>query len=145
MTACIEFTGGRRKSGYGYAQFQGRQYLAHRLAYSLNELLHPDALKGVVIRHNCDNPGCVNVDHLQPGTVQDKMADMAARGRRVIGESVGTSKLTAQQVGEIKATYVPRSKTANQYALAKAYGVTQSEISQILSGARWAHTERQSK
>lgn len=145
MTACIEFTGARRKSGYGYAQFRGRQYLAHRLAYSLNELLHPDAFKGVVIRHKCDNPGCINVEHLEPGTTQDNMDDMAARGRRVRGELVGNAKLTAQQITAIRAAYVPRSKTANQCALARAYGVTQAEISLILSGLRWAHIERPSK
>ncbi len=136
---CIPFEGAKRKSGYGYAQFKGRQYLAHRLAYALNEWLHPDALKGVVIRHKCDNPSCINVEHLEPGTTQDNINDMHARGRAAIGEKAGGSKLTATQILEIKAAYVPRSNHANQYALAKKYGVTQSEISQVISGKRWAH------
>ncbi len=139
MKNCINFEGGKRKSGYGYAQFMGRQFLAHRLAFALNEMVHPDALKGIVIRHKCDNPSCINVEHLEQGSTRDNMNDMNERGRRVRGELVGNSKLTALQICEIKAAYVPRSVQANQYALAKRYGVTQSEISHIISGKRWAH------
>lgn len=139
-TGCIQFSGGKRKSGYGYTQFLGRQFLAHRLAYALNEMKHPDALKGVVIRHKCDNPSCINVEHLEPGTVRDNVADKVARGRHPRGESASGSKLTKQQVNEIRSAYVPRSKHANQYALAKQHGVTQSEISQIIAGKRWAHS-----
>lgn len=139
MNKCIVFLGGKRKSGYGYAQFMGRQYLAHRLAYALNELTHPDAFKGVVIRHKCDNPSCINVEHLEPGTTKDNMDDMSIRGRRAIGSMVGNSKLTEDQVSKLRGEYVPRSKHANQYALSKKYGVSQSEVSQILSGNRWAH------
>jgi hypothetical protein len=135
---CIEFSGGKRKSGYGYAQFQGRQFLAHRLAFSLNEMKHPDAFKGVVIRHKCDNPSCINVEHLEPGTTQDNMNDKLARGRHLRGESAGGCKLTEWQVNEIRSAYVPYSKHANQYVLANKYGVSQSEISQIIAGKRWA-------
>ena len=140
MNNCIIFEGAKRKSGYGYTQFMGRQFLAHRLAYSLNEWQHPDSLKGIVIRHKCDNPSCINVEHLEPGTTQDNMSDMTKRGRRAYGEQAGGSKLSIEQVTEIRASYVPRSKQANQYELAKKYGVSQSEISQIISIKRWAHT-----
>lgn len=139
MTPCIEFPGGKRKSGYGYTQFMGRQFLAHRVVFALNEWKHPDALKGIVIRHKCDNPSCINIDHLEPGTTQDNMNDMTARGRRVRGELVGNSKLTAAQIEEIRNTYRPRSKDANQYVLALKYGVSQSEISHVLAAKRWAH------
>ncbi len=136
---CINFEGSRNKSGYGYTQFLGRQVLAHRLAYALNEMRHPDLLKGFVIRHKCDNPSCINVEHLEIGTTKDNMDDMTRRGRRVRGELVGNSKLTAQQVREIKSSYIPRSKNANQRELAKKYNITQSQISQIISSKRWSH------
>lgn len=139
MTPCIEFPGGKRKSGYGYTQFMGRQFLAHRLAYALNEFRHPDALKGIVIRHKCDNPRCINVEHLESGTQQDNANDKVSRNRQLKGEQIHQSKLTAAQVAEIRALYVPRSKDANQYQLAQRFGVSQSEISQILSAKRWTH------
>lgn len=136
---CMPFSGGRRKSGYGYLQFMGKQVLAHRLAYALNEMLHPDALKGVVIRHRCDNPCCINVEHLEPGTTQDNTDDKVQRGRHLQGEQVGNSKLSAQQIHEIRAAYRPYSKDANQYRLAQQYGVSQAEISHIVSRKRWQH------
>lgn len=139
LTPCIPFGGSLRKSGYGYGQFQGRQFLAHRLAYALNEMVHPDALKGVVIRHRCDNPPCINVEHLLPGTVKDNVADRVEHGRNLRGEQVAQSKLTPAQVLEIRAAYEPRSVDANQYVLARRYGVSQSEISLILSGTNWKH------
>jgi hypothetical protein len=129
------------KSGYGRTQHKGRQVLTHRLAFCQSRGVEPEAIKGLVIRHKCDNPPCINPDHLEAGTVADNMADMTARGRRVKGESVGNSKLTEQQIAEIKAKYQPYSKDANQYQLSKQYGVTQSEISMIVCGARWAHTQ----
>jgi hypothetical protein len=138
-TGCIEFSGSIRRDGYGVAQFQGKQYLAHRLAFSLNEYKHPMALTGLVVRHKCDNPSCINVEHLEPGTQADNMTDMAARNRRAVGSKVGTSKLSELQVKEIRAAYTPRSKTHNQYQLARKYGVSQSEISHVISIKRWAH------
>lgn len=139
MNHCIEFPGATKGNGYGYTQFMGRQLLAHRLAYALNEFKHPDALKGIVIRHKCDNPRCINVEHLEPGTTQDNANDKVSRNRQLKGEQIHQSKLTAAQVAEIRALYVPRSKDANQYQLAQRFGVSQSEISQILSAKRWAH------
>lgn len=138
---CIEFQGGKGKKGYGYTQFMGRQYLAHRLAYALNEWLHPAALKGLVIRHRCDNPSCINVEHLEPGTTQDNVNDKVARGRHLFGELVGNSKLTAAQVAEILATYRPRSKDASQHALARKFGVSQAAISFVISGRNWPHMQ----
>lgn len=136
---CMPFEGGTRKSGYGYLQFMGKQYLAHRVAYALNEWLHPDALKGVVIRHKCDNPRCINVEHLEFGTTQDNTDDKVARGRHLFGELIAQAKLTSDEVEEIRGQYRPRSRHANQYALAQKFGVSQACISLLLAGKNWKH------
>lgn len=136
---CIQFSGSINEAGYGRTQFMGRQYLAHRLAFALNQMKHPDALKGVVIRHRCDNPSCINVDHLLPGTAADNMRDKVERGRQLVGEQIPQSKLTAAQVVAIRAAYRPRSRHANQRALAKAYGVSQATISLAIAGIHWKH------
>lgn len=142
---CIEHPGGKMQSGYGRTQYKGRQILAHRLAYCMASGIEPEQIKGVVIRHKCDNPSCVNPEHLEPGTIQDNMEDMTVRGRRVRGERVGNSRLTAEQINSIRDAYCPRSKDANQYALAKQHGVTQSLISMILNRKRWEHLSHEAK
>lgn len=140
LGACIEHGGRRMRTGYGRTQHKGKQILAHRLAYCLAAEIEPEQIQGMVVRHRCDNPGCVNPEHLELGSTQDNMNDMTERGRRVRGELVGNSKLTAEQIDEIRRAYVPRSKSHNQYALAEKYGVSQSLISMALRGCRWNHT-----
>ncbi len=57
--------------------------------------------KGIVVRHTCDVPECINPDHLIPGTHQDNMNDMKQRGRQGKGEKNSQAKLTEKQVREI--------------------------------------------
>lgn len=63
----------------GYGQFKG---LAHRWAYE--QFVGP-LYEGCVIRHSCDEPLCVNPDHLLIGSQADNVADRVARGRSARG------------------------------------------------------------
>jgi hypothetical protein len=38
-------------------------------------------LKGVMLLHSCDNPRCINPNHLRPGTAADNSKDMVRRRR----------------------------------------------------------------
>lgn len=142
LTPCVMHIGKRMRSGYGWLQVKGRQVLAHRFAYCTANGIDLDQIKGIVIRHRCDNHACVNPDHLEPGSQADNLRDMTERNRRAVGEKVGTSKLTSEQVAEIKNKYMPRSRHANQYALAREYGVTQGQISMIINSKRWSHSHQ---
>ena len=59
---------------------------AHRAIYFA---LHPKADQSLVVMHSCDNPSCVNPDHLKLGTVRDNMLDMCAKGRHNGGAPQG--------------------------------------------------------
>lgn len=77
---CWEFDGNRAAHGYGSVR-KGDQYgtrAAHRLAY---EAVHGPIPDGLEICHTCDNPPCINPDHLWAGTHADNMADKVAKGR----------------------------------------------------------------
>lgn len=76
---CVEWPFGRISTGYGTLKFQGRTWLAHRLALSLVEPWHPPY--GTFVLHSCDNPPCVNPSHLSWGTNAENMRQMAERGR----------------------------------------------------------------
>lgn len=105
---------------------------AHRASYFLHFGEIPE---GMHVLHKCDNRACVNPDHLFLGTCADNMADKAAKGRCNVrrGEGHYLSKLTKEQVLEIRAS------DAVQARLCEQYGVGPCTISQIKSGKRWRH------
>lgn len=76
------FTGKLRADGYGRLIRNGMEYRAHRVALALR-LGYADGVLplDVVVRHQCDNPPCVNPDHLLVGSQADNMRDAKVRGR----------------------------------------------------------------
>lgn len=118
-------TGGRM--GYGEIDHDGRQQPAHRLAY---QTWVGPVVPDEVVRHKCDNPPCINPDHLEPGTHAENAHDRDSRGRQGANQW-GTSKkwLTNEEVAEIRALMpVPRG---GQKLLAERYGVSATTISKI--------------
>jgi len=80
-SGCWEWKGKRNEHGYGifFAVRLGLDGVrAHRVVYE--HLVEPIP-EGMVLRHRCDNPPCVNPEHLVPGTHAENMADMVERGR----------------------------------------------------------------
>lgn len=88
---CWEWSGRRKKQvingkTYDYGIFalpvvagKRTEVRAHRFAW---ETWHRKPVPaGMVLRHGCDNPPCVNPAHLEPGTSADNMRDMVERGR----------------------------------------------------------------
>jgi hypothetical protein len=77
---CLIFTGSKDAKGYGQVTCMdaGRPLKAHRVAWESTVGPIPD---GLCVLHRCDNPACVNPDHLFLGTVGDNNTDMTAKGR----------------------------------------------------------------
>lgn len=123
-SGCLEFQGGRDKDGYGWCQGHGERK-AHRLSYVLTHGPIPD---GMMVRHKCDNPCCVNPDHLLLGTASDNMKDRSSRGRHPVGAKASQTKLTPEQRQEIK-----RRKQAGevQRRLAEEFNVSPAIICRL--------------
>lgn len=131
--ACWSWDGTHDSGGYATIRVGSKMAKAHRVAW---ELVNGPIPPGKLVRHRCDNPGCPRPDHLMLGTQVDNMADMRARGRerKARGEKSGKSKLTDQQVSEIRSRYRPYRVTHKR--LAAEYGMSTSQIVRILTGQR---------
>ena len=134
MSDCINWSKGIGSDGYGLTKRNNKLYRAHRLAYcDYHNIDHSD-IKGQLVRHTCDNPKCVNPEHLVIGTHQDNMDDMKKRNRSAKGLANGAGKLTPEQVTYIRTHYVKYSKEFGTVALGRKFGVHSSTISNVVRG-----------
>lgn len=131
---CCEWTGAKIPDGYGSLQVCYKHTLAHRFSYEITIGPIP---KGLYVLHKCDNPACVNPDHLFIGTQKDNVQDCISKGRFTRsdrrGEKCPTSKLTEKDV-----IYIRQSNLL-QRELAEHFGVTRQAIGDIRSRRNWSH------
>ncbi len=120
--------------GYGGFWYKGKKYRAYRLAYEFAKGPIP---KGKLICHSCDNPPCVNPEHLWAGTNKENLGDMKRKGRQAKGRDNGKVKLTIRQVKEIKAA--EKKGKCNRALFARRFGVTENAIYSIAIGRTWKH------
>ena len=141
LSACIEHKQKGSNGGYGNTTFNGRKIPLHRKVYCVANEVSPESISGLVVRHRCDNPRCINPEHLELGTVKDNVHDCISRGRarRGVskGEANGCAVLTAQQVQTIREKYQRYSRTNGTPQLAKRYGVSHQTIHQIVTYNSW--------
>lgn len=133
-SGCWEWKASRLRGGYGaFALRSHSETKAHRASYILHVGLIPE---GKCVLHVCDNRLCVNPEHLFLGNRGDNNRDRAQKGRsfRPCGELSPSAKLTEILVEEI------RHAKGFQSEIAKRYGINQSQVSRIRSGARWSHS-----
>jgi hypothetical protein len=133
---CWPWTGSRRVAGW-YGQWKagdGSPEQTHRAAWRLFVGPIPE---GGRILHRCDNPICVNPDHLFLGSQADNVKDMwvknRANPRQTHGEKHWSAKLTAEKVQEI------RGSNDRDADLAVKYGVARSTICDIRKRRIWKH------
>lgn len=133
-SGCWLWTASTKQNGYGQIGAFGTMVEAHRVSW----IIHCGPVPaGMQVLHECDVKTCVNPDHLFLGTAADNIADMDRKGRRrtvpVFGEAHYAAKLTADQATAIRLD--PRSQTA----IARAYGISQGQVSRIKRGTKWRH------
>lgn len=92
-TGCHVWQGTRNATDYGLLNHLGKVYLAHRLSW---QLIHGPISNGLFVMHKCDNPPCINPDHLTLGTAADNARDMVEKGRSIRGKQMPHRKYKSE-------------------------------------------------
>jgi len=110
VTGCWEWCGTIGAGGYGVISTASKPVYAHR--YSAK--LHGQDVEGMVVRHSCDNPRCVNPEHLDTGTHGDNVQDRVDRDRTAHGKEHYNARLTEADVIYIRRSDLSIKKLANK-------------------------------
>jgi hypothetical protein len=131
-SGCWEWGGAKSSSGYGRIGFDGARWACHRLmAHIKVGAVKPDD----IVCHRCDNPCCINPEHLFIGTQKQNVDDRDAKGRRnqVRGARQGSSKLTEDMVKAI------RLDTRKPSIIADEYGISRAHVGNLKHNRAWKH------
>ena len=137
-SGCWVWLGAVDSDGYGKTSHTAdglkRHVRSHRIVY---ELLVGPIPSGASLLHSCDNPCCVNPDHMRIGTQTENIEDREKRGRTSRGAEHHRATLTADQVVGIRAA------SGRNADIAKQFGITPSHAWLIRNRYCWKHLEAQ--
>lgn len=141
ITGCWNFTGTKDKNGYGRFTVKSitRSSRAHRLSYLLFVGNIPE---GMCVCHHCDNPSCVNPNHLFLGTIRDNNLDKTIKNRvpkgtdhKHHGTNHPSSKINEETVKSIRKSFDEEHKSLAQ--LSRDYNLKQGHIRKIIKRITW--------
>lgn len=121
--ACILSGYAPMRDGYRKVLWQGKRELHHRVVYVQAHGLNLADIHGKVIRHTCDNPGCINPDHLLAGTQRQNIHDCIARNQ---------SSKNSRRFGDAEVAAI-RQERGSLQTIATKYATSVSVISRIIN------------
>lgn len=132
---CLEWTATKNKAGYGLIHFAARKgdgwkssVPAHRAHYMAHHNIILE--RNQFVCHRCDNPSCVNIEHLFVGSPKDNMQDMLAKDRH----SKSRQLHTRHRVYDNETIRAIKLAKGTLKAVASAFGVSEGYVSKLRAG-----------
>jgi len=123
------------RDGYGEIKTVAGVNMAHRLSYRAFKGEIPD---GMLVCHKCDQPSCVNPDHLFLGDTQANMTDMVRKGRSVNWNGRRAREANPRAILNSDSAAAIRASKKSTSVLAAEYGVSKTTITSVKTGRTWA-------
>lgn len=142
---CWLWTCGTDEKGYGRVGYRRRRSVgAHRVAWALT---HGGELPTAWVLHQCDNPPCVNPDHLFLGDATDNNHDRQIKGRTRgwagrSGADHHAYKVTPELLTKIRQM---RAAGVTQQSISDATGIARGHVAKLVSGVLPRHQKGSSK
>jgi len=135
---CWEWKNCKNQKGYGSFYFDKKLRYAHRVSYFLS---HGQFDESLFVLHHCDNPSCVNPNHLFLGTIKENSDDMILKGRDIHpkGSDHPSSKLIENDILKIVELI---NENYNYADIANVFNVGSTTINNIAQGFTWKHVPR---
>lgn len=129
---CLEWTGSLSSSGYPITTVN---YRNRRVSHLVWEQANGPVADGKYMCHECDNPKCIELNHLFEGTAQENMQDAVNKGRTSRGEHRPHTKLSTTEVIEIRRLL----KTQTSNTVSRLYEISPRHCRAIGSKTMWKH------
>lgn len=120
----------KNKKGYSRINFISHNTLIHRFVY---ESFYGELTSEQHVLHHCDNPSCINIEHLFVGTNKDNIDDKVRKGRQVRGEKLGLTRYTEAIIKEI------RDKDLSVGECHRRWGMHKTNVYAIKKRKTWKH------
>lgn len=133
VNGCWEYQVCGKRDKYGLIEINGKTKRAHRISY---ELFVNEIPNGMCVCHKCDNPPCINPEHLFIGTNHDNRMDSVNKKRHSRGISRPLAKFNEEEIREIRELYF---KGHSIEVLALKYKVNYSTMYRIVKRHTWSH------
>ena len=134
---CWLWTGAKYRFGYGHFRRKinnkWMMYKTHRYSY---EHFYGPVPEGLLVLHKCDNPACVNPEHLYAGTHQQNIQDQILRGRKSFGRNKKHVWLNLEKANEFR-QYAKDNPGMKQNQMAQNLGTSVAQLSRILNNKIW--------
>lgn len=132
---CWEWTGSKYRGGYGHFRIkvdgEWKMVKAHRYSYAYYKGGYDASL---FVCHKCDNPGCVNPDHLFLGTAQDNVTDMVKKNRCKPGRNPAHKLLTQEIVDSMRQDY---ANGMQQIDICLKYNQSRTQVHRVVNRLTW--------
>lgn len=112
---CIISPYSANDEGYAHIEILGKKYKHHRIVYCESNSVTLADIAGLVVRHTCDVPNCINPEHLVVGTQKENAEDRDTRGRN--GFSNFRARISTKELLNIRDSHDAQQTLAARYAV----------------------------